>query len=96
MSSGHARIAHAPPSQVRAGPRGSHARDHLHVRQALREDVAWVAETLKDETVGSLLDAMGLRDHARDLFVRLVSPGLRAAEPSASIPPADDAATQGI
>ena len=66
------------------------------LRAALREDVAWVAETLKGETVGSLLDAMGLRDHARDLFVRAVAPGLRAAEAPASIPSPDDAATQGI
>lgn len=48
------------------------------LREALREDLAWAFERLKGETVGSLLDALGLRVHARAMFQAAGVPVLRS------------------
>lgn len=45
-------------------------------RDALRDDLGWITEQLRDETLGSLLDGMGLREHAAELFVRAAAPAL--------------------
>lgn len=54
----------------------SHNLQRPALRAALRDDLAWIIERVQHETVGSLLDALGLRDHALDLFVRAVAPAL--------------------
>lgn len=47
-------------------------------REALRADLGWVFAQVEGETVGSLLDGLGLRVHARAMFQRAGVPVLRA------------------
>lgn len=58
----------------------THNLQRPELRDALRDDVRWLAEALAGETIGSLLDAMGLRDHARELFVHAVAPALASLD----------------